>query len=197
MVAAQFLPIGTETMNVQDVKATGEDTSDNVVLSMLDKYGYTTASYTWCDWAADDPCWINDDFEPVEDVTIGPGSGLWIQASSESQSVQTAGKVGLEDVVVALRQGNTAVGNPFPIDLDLQDILATGDDTSDNVVASTLDKFGYTIVSYTWCDWAADDPCWINDDFEPVSDVTVQAGAGLWVQASSDNQGVRFPAPKL
>ena len=198
MVTAQFVAVdGSSAIDLQEIKAVGEDTSDNVVVSILDKYGYTSASYSWVDWVGETPCWINDDFEEVTGVSVGPGAGLWVQASSETQSVQSAGKVGKDDVVVQLRQGNTAVGNPFPVNLDLQEILATGEDTSDNVVISFLDKYGYTTVSYSWVDWVGENPCWINDDFEEVSGITVAPGEGLWVQASSAEQGLRFSAPEL
>lgn len=89
MTAAQFVAVdGTATIDLQDVKATGDDTSDNVIVSILDKYGYTSASYTWVDWVGDSPCWINDDFEEVSGVTVAPGAGLWVQASSAEQGLR-------------------------------------------------------------------------------------------------------------
>lgn len=184
-------------MDLQSLNATGDDTSDNVVISTLDAYGFTVDTYAWNDWVAEVPCWVNDSFEPVEDVSLAPGQALWVQASASAQGFQSAGKVGSEDVVVTLRAGNTAAGNPFPIAVNLQDIVAEGDDTSDNVVISTLDAYGFTIDTYAWNDWIAEAPCWVNDDFEPVEGVSFAAGAGLWVQASSNSQNIRFPAPEF
>lgn len=119
MATPQFLSIGSETgIPLQSIKATGEETSDNVLVQTLDAYGRTLTSYTWNDWAAEDACWVNDDFEPVDGVTIPVGQGLWVQGLSGDQGIQSAGSVGKSDVVVALRLGCTATGNPFPVAID-------------------------------------------------------------------------------
>ena len=65
--------------------------------------------------------------------------------------------------------------------MPLQAITAIGEGTSDNVNIQTLDAAGYTVDSYLWNDWVAEKPCWVNDSFEPVEDVTFSAGQGLWV----------------
>ena len=197
MLTPQFLGIGTGELDLQSLKAEGDDTSDNVFIQTLDAAGRTVASYGWNDWAADEACWVDDDYEPVEGVTFLAGQGLWVQGLSAEQSLQSAGKVGTSDVVVALRNGCVGAGNPFPITINLQDIVAEGDDTSDNVFIQTLDAAGRTIASYGWNDWATDTPCWVNDDYEPVDGVTFSAGQGLWVQGTSDGQSIRFPAPEL
>lgn len=198
MSAPQFVNIGASAdIPIQTIKAVGEDTSDNVYIQLLDAHGYTTVSYAWNDWAADEPCWVNDDYEPVEDVTFPAGQGLWMQGTSSLQGVQSAGKVGSSDVVVTLQEGFVATGNPFPIAINLQDIVAEGEDTSDNVYIQLLDAHGYTTVSYSWNDWAADEPCWVNDDYEPVEGVSFGAGQGLWIQGTTSAQSIRFPAPKL
>ena len=197
MSTAQFLDVGGEPMDLQSLAATGDDTSDNVVISTLDAYGFTVDTYAWNDWVAENPCWVNDSFEPVEGVSFAPGQALWVQASAADQGLQSAGKVGTADVVVTLRTGNTAAGNPFPVAVDLQSIVAEGEDTSDNVVISTLDAYGFTVDTYAWNDWVAENPCWVNDSFEPVEGVSFAAGAGLWIQASSATQSIRFPAPEL
>ena len=81
--------------------------------------------------------------------------------------------------------------------MPLQSILPTGADTSDNVYIQTLTAGGYTLNTYSWNDWACDEPCWVNDDYEKVEGVTFAAGEGILVQATSANQSVRFPAPEL
>ena len=204
LVGAQFMAIGSDAgMPLQSVKPTGSDTSDNVYLSTLDALGFTVTTYSWVNWAGDNgdqEAWIDDDFAIVEDVTFAPGAAVWVQASRSEQGVQTAGQVGSSDVVVKLRSGNTAVANPFPVAVDLQDILPTGEGTSDNVYASTLDALGYTIKTYSWVNWAGDNgdqEAWIDDDFAIVEGVKIAPGAGLWVQGSSGSQGIRIPAPEL
>ena len=79
----------------------------------------------------------------------------------------------------------------------MNDIIPTGDDVADNVAIQTLDAFGRTVDTYSWNDWVAETPCWVNDDFEPLENVTFSAGQGLWVFGSSASQYLRFPAPEL
>ena len=197
MATPQFLNIGTEGMPLQSILPTGADTSDNVYIQTLTAGGYTLNTYSWNDWACDEPCWVNDDYEKVEGVTFAPGQGLCIQASSVEQGIQSAGQVGSDDITVILQNGFTATGNPFPVTISLQDIIVDGDDTSDNVYIQTLTAGGYTLNTYSWNDWACDEPCWVNDDYEKVEGVTFAAGEGILVQATSANQSVRFPAPEL
>ena len=200
MVAPQFLNIGSEgAMPLVSLTPTGSDLSDNVAVQTLDAAGYTVDNYMWVDWMGDDPCWIDGDFNVVDDtVTFAPGQGLWVYGSDSSQGFQSAGKVGTSDVVVTLRNGATGAGNPFPVALALNDILPAGSDLSDNVAVQTLDAAGYTVDNYMWVDWMGDDPCWIDGDFNIVDDtVTFEPGQGLWVYGTSSDQSIRFPAPTL
>jgi hypothetical protein len=206
LATPQFLNISTDTATpLQSIIPVGDDTSDNVALQTLDAYGYTAANYLWVNWAGDSgdqEAWVDDEeFQIVEGVSFAPGAGLWVTGSSTDQSIQTAGAVGKSDVVVQLRFGNTAVGNPFPVSVDLQDIIPEGDDTSDNVALQTLDAYGYTVANYLWVNWAGDSgdqEAWVDDEeFQIVEGVSFAPGAGLWVTGSSDQQSIRFPAPEL
>ena len=197
MVTSQFLGIGSNGIQLQDIKAYGENTSDNVYIQTLDAYGRTGESYGWNDWATDKACWVNDDYEPVEEVSFEAGQGLWVQGLSKDQSLQTSGSVGTSDVIVILKSGCTAIGNPFPVAINLQDIIASGEGASDNVYIQTLDAYGRTSESYGWNDWATDTACWVNDDYEPVEGVSFAAGQGLWVQGISKVQSIVLPAPEL
>lgn len=201
MVTPQFLPVSGETLSLDSITPTGDDTSDNVEIRVLDAYGRTIAgsSYTWNDWNYDAPCWVDGDYEKITGVSFAQGQGLWVYGSASSQGLQSAGKVGGEDAIVGLRKNATPTGNPFPVAIDLQDIIAGGDDASDNVEIRILDEYGRTIdgCSYTWNDWNYEEPCWVDGDYEKISNVTIEPGQGLWVYGSSDSQFLRFPAPEL
>ena len=210
MVTPQFLNVGADSaIPLQSIRPTGEDTSDNVVIQLLDAYGYTIdgASYMWINWAGDDgnqEAWVDDsDYTIKEGVSFTPGQGLWVYGSASGQGFQTAGSVGKNDVTVQLRFGATATGNPFPTTLELQDIVPSGEDVSDNVVIQLLDAYGYTIdgASYMWINWAGDNgdqEAWVDDsDYTVKEGVSFEPGQGLWVYGSSDSQYVTFPAPEL
>ena len=196
LVTPQFLSISTEAMPLESISATGDEASDNVEIQTLDAFGYTVDSYVWNDWVSETPCWVDGDYNPVEGVTFAAGQGLWV-GGTPNNGLQSAGKVGSEDVTFTLRTGYIAAGNPFPVSVDLQDIVAVGDETSDNVEIQTLDAFGYTVDSYVWNDWVSETPCWVDGDYNPVEGVTFVAGQGLWIGGASTEQAVRFPAPEL
>lgn len=198
MTAAQFVNVGDATeMDIQQLAAVGDDAADNVVIQTLDFAGRTVDSYIWNDWVDTTPCWVNDSFEKVEGITIAPGAAVWVQGTTTSQGIQSAGKVGTSDVVVTLKNGGTLAGNPFPIAIDIQEVVAQGTDAPDNVVIQTLDYAGRTVDSYIWNDWVDTTPCWVNDSFEKVEGVTIASGEGLWVQGTTTDQTIRFPAPEL
>lgn len=206
MTTPQFLNVGSaEGMPLQSIKPTGDDTSDNVNIQTLDAYGRTQVTYLWVNWAGDEgdqEAWVDDDeFAIVEDVTFAPGQGLWVTGSSTDQAFQTVGAVWKFDVTVQLRASATAVGNPFPVAINLQDILPEGDDTSDNVNIQILDAYGRTQVTYLWVNWAGDEgdlEAWVDDDeFAIVEEVSFMPGQGIWATGSSTSQYLRFPAPEL
>ena len=197
MVTPQFVPVAGSTLNLTELVPTGDETSDNVFIQTLDPYGRTVDEYGWNDWANDKACWVNDSYEPVTNVTFTTGQGLWVFGSTSTQGLQSAGKVGLNDIVVQLQNGATGTGNPFPVELNLNDIVPTGDDISDNVFIQTLDPYGRTLAEYGWNDWANDKACWVDDSYAPVTDVTFAPGQGLWIFGTSNAQYVQFPAPEL
>ena len=198
MATPQFINVGASSdIELESLVPTGDDTSDNVEIQLLTAGGNTESYYTWNDWMYENACWVDADLNEATGVTFAPGQGLWVMGASASQGLQAAGKVGTSDVVVALRNGGTATGNPFPVSVDLNDIVPTGDDLSDNVEIQILTPGGNTDSFYTWNDWMYENPCWVDADLNEVTDVTFAPGQGLWVMGSSTEQGLRFPAPEL
>ena len=204
-MVSQFTAVGGGVASLDSLQGIGTEAnpaSDNVALSTVDEYGTAIDTYTWNTWAAAAPCWVNDSYEPVTGVTIAPGQAFWTTGASDDQSIQSTGEVGVEDVVVSLRLGYTLVGNPFPVKIALQDLVAESSDeetaaASDNVAISTIDEYGTAIDTYTWNTWAAAEPCWVNDSYEPVNGVEFAPGEGLWASGTSEAQSIRFPAPEL
>ena len=58
----------------------------------------------------------------------------------------------------------------------MESIVPTGDNVADNVSIQTCDAFGYTVDNYNWNDWVAENPCWVDDDYNVVTDVTFAPG---------------------
>ncbi len=191
MLTAQFVSIGDSDISIQDIVANGDDLN-NVAIQTLDAYGRANETFSWNDWAFDAPCWVDDNLDKAT-RTFEPGEGMWTQGL-EGYNIQTAGKVGTSDVVVTLTDGNVAVGNPFPVAVSIQDIVATGADLT-NVAIQTLDEYGRAVETFSWNDWAFDEPCWVDDNLDKATR-TFAAGEGLWVQGVS-GYTLRIPAPEL
>lgn len=198
--------MGADTANtLSSIVPVGTDLSDNINLQTLDAYGRTVGSYLWIDYAGDEgdqEAWVDPDtYEIVEGVSFAAGSGVWVTGTTSEQAIQTSGKVGTSDVSVSLKFGGTVTGNPFPTTVNLQEILPTGDDLSDNINIQTLDAYGRTVDSYLWIDYAGDEgdqEAWVDPDtYEIVEGVEFTGGAGLWITGTDEGQSVRFPAPEL
>lgn len=202
MLTPQFVPVsGDSAISLNSLSPTGSDvaTDGEINIQVLDAYGRTTAMYSWIDWDGEPTGWCNGDFEVVEGVTFSQGQGLWVEGTSTDASIQTAGKVGRTDASIKLRAGATAAGNPFPVAINLQDIIVEGEDvaTDGEINIQILDEYGRTTAMYSWIDWDGEPTGWCNGDFEVVDGVIFEPGQGLWVEGTSDTQYLRFPAPEL
>lgn len=202
MIAPQFIGIGeSSNIRIKDLTPVGDGTSDSVNIRVLDAAGRTISGcdYTWNDWMYSTPCWVDEDLNEVTDVSFAPGQGLWVYGADTTQGLQSAGQVSTTDTVVQLRNGATPTGNPYPVSIALQDIVAEGEGTSDSVNIRVLDAAGRTVAGsdYTWNDWMFASPCWVDEDLNAVENVEFAAGQGLWVYGASANQSIRFPAPEL
>ena len=161
-----------------------------VEIQTLDNAGLTVDSYVW----------NGEGWEGDEETTFAPGTGLWVfnqMGDTSTVKLQSAGKVGRLDVSITLDDNFGAVGvaNPFPVKVDLADILPECETMSAAELAGcveiqTLDNVGYTLDTYVWNGegWEGDD----NIEFE--------AGAGLWVFnqiGDSAEVTLRIPAPEF
>ena len=205
-ITAQFLGISQTTMPLQSIIPVGAN-ADGANLQTLDASGRTLTSYTWAEGYADDGTdrwdltgWVDESGYLINGVAFENGAGLAIFGNGSD--VQTAGKVGGEDVAIITRSaGVTCIGNPFPVSVDLQDLLMTGAN-ADGANLQTLDASGRTLTSYTWAEGYADDgtDCWnltgwADDSGYLVTGVTFAPGEGIVVFGNGAT--IIFPAPAL
>ena len=200
VLTPQFLAIGENTfIALQTLLPVGDDvdTDGNIQIQTLDAYGRVDKSYQWIDWG-DPTGWCDEDWNLVEGVEFTPGQGLWVLGTSEGASIQVSGQVGINDLAVQLQNGGTVTGNPFPVSVNLQDILLSGDDvdTDGNIQIQTLDAYGRVDKSYQWIDWG-DPTGWCDEDWNLVEGVEFTPGQGLWVLGTSEGANLTFPAPEL
>lgn len=189
MVTAQFVAVGGTGTDLQSIKGKGDDLYD-FSIQTLDSAGRTDKAFVWNDWDFEDGAWADDDGN--REYTIAAGQGLWIQAKN-GYSIMSCGEVNLKDVVINMVDGFVAVGNPFPVAINLQDLVGTGDDLYDFSI-QTLDSAGRTDKAFVWNDWDFENGAWADDDGN--SEFTIAPGAGLWVQGKA-GYTLRIPAPEV
>ena len=175
------------------------DTDGGIVIETLSAGGEAVDMYMWINWGGADVGWMNGDFEIVEGVSFAPGTGLWVQGTGTGAAIQSAGQVGTDDVLVQLKSGFTATGNPMPVSIALQDIIPEGEnvDSDGGIVIETLSAGGEAVDMYMWINWGGEDVGWMNGDFELVEGVSFAPGTGLWVQGTKSTEYLRLPAPEL
>ncbi len=198
MFTPQFVDINKENISIKSLVALGEGVSENVNMRILDSAGRKVngCEYKWVD-DEEFKGWYDPDYNELGDVSFSPGQGLWVYGLNTTQQIQMSGSVPLNDVVVNLRMGGTATGNPFPVALSIHDILAIGDKASEVINIRVLDSAGRTIkgCEYKWVD---DEELngWYDSDYNELGDVKFNPGQGLWVYGD-EGLSIRLPAPEL
>ena len=196
LICAQFLPVGEAGgYDIQKIVATGADVESAVSLQTLTTAGKANEIFTWDTWmfVEDEPAWIDD--VGIATRKFAPGEALWVSGQL-GYTLQTAGQVGTNDVIVALVNGNVAIGNPFPVNVNIQDIVATGADVESAVSLQTLTSAGKADEIFTWDTWmfVEDEPAWIDD--VGVATRNFAPGEGIWV-SGQNGYTLRIPAPTL
>ena len=194
LVAIPFLPIGdAEGYSIQDIIPAGADL-DNVQMQTLTKAGKGDETFAWDTWeyvAPGEEAWADD--KGVATRKFKPGEALWVQGV-DNYTLTTKGEVGKADVIINLVTGNVACGNPFPVEISIQDIVPTGANL-DNIQIQTLTKAGKGDETFAWDTWeyvAPGEEAWADD--KGVATRKFQPGEGLWVQGV-EGYTLRIPAP--
>ena len=157
--------------------------------------GKANETFSWDTWLYVDP----GDEKWIDDVGIAtrkfkPGEALWVSGKT-GYTFQTAGEVSGDDLVVNLVNGNVAIGNPFPVEVFIQDIVATGADVESYVTLQTLKPSGKADETFSWDTWLYVDPGdekWIDD--VGIATRKFQPGEGFWV-SGKNGYTLRIPAP--
>ncbi len=216
VVTPQFRNINDGNFSLLSFSA-GEDMYDNLTVNQIDEFGTTIHTYTWTT-SADDGTdsydkigWADDAYMIVTNpdaISFVPGESLL--AYSSGGSIQSAGQVREEDATVQLCNGWTLAGNPYPVSVNVADLLPSSkngiEDTYDQVTVNIINEFGTTVHTYTWTT-SADDGTesydkigWADDDYMIINDSNVKTldpGQGVMVYGSSSEHYLTFPAPEL
>ena len=212
-VGAQFIPIGSEKIDLCDIIPTGYDkdtyVGGSISVQMLDASGYMVpgSKYFWYD-DSDGTAWFDGSDEAVErgQVTYAPGDAVWTSANSDAEALQSSGQVANGSIDVVLRAGFKLISNPMPIAIPFNDdnkdgkfIAPTGYDVETykggSINVQKLDKDGYMVPGskYFWYD-DSDGTAWFDGSDEAVSEAVLNPGEAVWVNANSTSEKLNFPS---
>ena len=225
MFGAQFQEVGMDSIDIQDLlvntslpdpEVVGENVFWGAKLLTWTGSGYAT--YYWSGTtgeelfgnAAWDNKWLVDEGAAIATgVDVLPGDGLFIQVNALS-SVTLAGEVVTNSQVqVALNEDYTLIANPFPISIDIQNLVVSNfpnpEVVGENVLwgAKLLTWTGSGYATYYWSGTtgeelfgnAAWDNKWLVDEGAAIaSGATLEVGDGvfIWLKAGTSNASITF-----
>ncbi len=219
MITAQFFGLNLEGISLDDIVPTGASVAENeadsegvISIQVLNKNGVAEATYNYYNFKhasnsnKDKHGWYLGK-NLASDVTFEPGQGLWVQGSENEVALQQSGAIRNEDVAIRIGSGFTAVGNPFPVAVALNDLVLIGDTVAENgadsqgvISIQVLNKNGVAEATYNYYNFKhasnsnKDKHGWYLGK-NLVSDVTFEAGQGLWIQGSDNEVYIQFPNP--
>ena len=219
MYTPMFAGIGDTEYSVQDITPVGTKVPDGsssanaITLQKLNATGGIDGNlYYWMDYYDEDDeedyyGWRRPGFGTLATITFKAGEAFWLKMPTTAAcTLQFNGEVKKGDIYMLLRQGNTAVGNPTPVTINVTDIVPVGTsipDGSSSTKAITLQKLNATggIAGnlYYWMDYYDEDDeedyyGWRRPGFGTLCDMTLAPGEGIWVKCPNDSTSLKFPA---
>ena len=219
MYTPMFAGIGDTEYSIQDIQPVGPKVPDGSALAnaitrqkLNAQGGGDGYVYWWMDYDDEDeeeyelgwkrPAFFND-----ATITFKSGEAFWLKMPATAAcTLQFNGEVRKGNSYLLLRQGNTAVGNPTPVTINVSDILPVGDNVPDGSTlanAITLQKLtatgggeGYV---YWWMDYDDEDEeeyeyGWKRPAFFTDCTITLAPGEGIWVKCPNATTSLQFPA---
>ena len=212
MYTPMFAGIGDAEYSIQDITPVGTKVPDGsssanaITLQKLtatggqDGYLYYCMDYDDEDEEEYEYGWKRPNVFTSANITFKAGEAFWLKMpASAACTLQFNGEVRKGNTYILLRQGNTAVGNPTPVTINVADIRPVGTAIPDGSSANkaiTIPKLtatgladGYT---YWWMDYYDEDEeddmyGWKRPNFYTSCPLTLAPGEGIWVKCPNDS----------
>ena len=219
MYTPMFAGIGDAEYSIQDIQPVGTKVPDGsssanaITLQKLTAEGYQDGYlYYWMDYYDEDEeeneyGWKRPALFTTANVTFKAGEAFWMKMPTTAAcTLQFNGEVRKGNSYILLRQGNTAVGNPTPVTINVADIRPIGEnipDGSTSAKAITLQKLtaeGYQDgYLYYWMDYEDEDEeeyeyGWKRPALFTNCTMTLAPGEGIWVKCPNNSTSLQFPA---
>lgn len=218
MVGGNFVSVGTDAIDIQDITVTGEPDDEGAWIKWWDpatrKYS-ADALYVseLCDENGDALVptragWGDADWIPVE-KTFAPGEGFWWGVNKDGCGLTLSGEViqpASEYVGRTITTANQQqmVINAFPTSLNIQDIIVDGDPDDEGAWikwwnSETRKYSADALYVSELCDENGDALVptragWGDADWIPV-EKTFETGAGFWWGVNKNNCTLCMPNP--
>ena len=194
-----FEGVGTDSINIQDIKPVGDDVDGDGGINLQTLASDGTAGAVGLAWYDDgtDSGWY-DENDDTPDTLITKGTSFWISFPNATTKLNIAGEVQNAAVDLPLVQGATAVGNPYPVAINVQTIIPVGDDVDGDgaINLQTLAADGTAgEIGLAWYDDGTDSGWYDENDDTPAT--MIQPGEGLWVSSPNATTSLRFPGFSL
>ena len=184
-----FAEVGVAQMNIQDLIPTGDNVPDDgsIVLQTLSASGGQGDVYLA--WWGDGWYDTNDD---TPDTYLNTGDAAWIAFPDNTVSLQCSGEVKNQEVLSPLVNGSVAIGNPYPVQIDIQDIVPVASEgdvpEAGEIVIQTLSASGGQGDVYL---------AWWGDGWYDTNDDTpatlLDPGEGIWVASPAATLSLKWP----
>ena len=219
MYTPMFAGVGDAEYSIQDIKPVGttvpngSSSANAITLQKLNAQGGIDGKlYYWMDYYDDDEeedeyGWRLPALFTAANITFKAGEAFWLKMpTSANCTLQFNGEVRKGNSYILLRQGNTAVGNPTPVTINVADIRPVGTsipDGSSSANAIKLQKLtatgGTDGYVYWWMDYYDDDEeddmyGWKRAALFTNCTMTLAPGEGLWVNCPNNTTSLQFPA---
>ena len=217
MAGASFVSVGSEALDIQDIVPQGDNAEGGTWIKWWDPVAKKYSANVYYVYEMYDPetdatlpnsqGWADADWYPIE-KTFAPGEGFWFQAANDNVKIVVSGQVDqptTQYLSLPLTKGaQRMVQNPFPTDLDIQDIVLDGDNAEGGSWIKWWDpvakKYGANVYYvYEMYDPETDATLpnsqgWADADWYPI-EKTFSVGDGFWVQSANDGVDISFPNP--
>lgn len=202
-----FDGVATTGINIQDIKPVCEGLeSGDFTIQLYNQYGLIEAAYIYCfgeDIDMEVDGWYNEDFDTLIDKTFAVGEAFNVLCAREDGSLQYAGQVLTNQVVVPARKNLSAQGNFRPTAVNIQDIIPSVADgyelESGDFTIQLYNQYGLIEAAYIYCfgeDIDMEDDGWYNEDFDTLIEKTFEPGEGFNLLAAKPGS-LTFPALSL
>ena len=209
MSGACFSAVNPEGYSVQYIKPVGENVADwchYISLMNTDGSSGDTYVYLTADGAPDGKTagWYDsNDGETFVKHLFDAAEAFIFNSDVDGVGLQTSGLVNLEVIKVSVASGNTAIANPRAMDLNVQDIVMTGENVADwchYISLMNADGSSGDTYVYLTADGAPDGKTagWYDsNDGETFIKNTFAPGEGFIFNSDVDNVTVEFKAITL